>query len=87
MTARDLTPVECAPGISDGLSRQEDDELRRLNYFGEVGTLAGSKLERFAELRLRDRRKEIRAPREFGEDKSSPTGSKRGRWLRSRRKS
>lgn len=52
------------------LTRQEDDELRRLNYFSLFGALAPKRQERFVELRLRDHRAEIRPPREFGEDES-----------------
>ena len=48
-----------------GLTRDEDDELRRLHYFSHFGALAGQKLERFLELRLRDRRRAVRTPREF----------------------
>ena len=52
------------------LTRNEDDELRRLNYFSQVGNLSPRKKERFVELRLRDRRTEIRPPREFGEEET-----------------
>lgn len=46
------------------LTRDEDEELRRLHWFSEVGTLADRKHERIVALRLRDRRKEIRPPRD-----------------------
>lgn len=51
--------------MADWLTRDEDDELRRLHYFSNFGALAGQRLERFLELRLRDRRKDVRVPREF----------------------
>ncbi|HEX6393069.1 MAG TPA: hypothetical protein VFZ97_06475 [Acidimicrobiales bacterium] len=66
---------------SKGLTREEDDELRRLNYFLEVGSLSDSMLERMVELRLRDRRKSVRPPREFGEDDSPPDAGHRLRWI------
>ncbi|HEX6393927.1 MAG TPA: hypothetical protein VFZ97_10825 [Acidimicrobiales bacterium] len=56
--------------LDERLTRQEDDELRRLNCFSQVGALAAKRQERFVELRLRDRRAEIRPPREFGEDET-----------------
>jgi hypothetical protein len=65
---------------SKGLTRDEDDELRRLHYFTEVGNLSDRKQERLIELRLRDRRKTVRQPREFGEDESYATPRRR-RWL------
>ena len=46
------------------LTRDEDDELRRLNFLAQHGTASKRTRERIGELRLRDRRKEIRAPRE-----------------------
>ena len=62
--AEQETPAE--PG--DRLSREEDDELRRLNWFSEHNvTLSGLKRRVFTELRRRDRREEIREPREFGQ--------------------
>jgi hypothetical protein len=66
--------------LHHGLSREEDDELRRLHQFSELGDLAGRKLERLIELRLRDRRKEIRPLQQFGA--TGPTASaKKRRWL------
>jgi hypothetical protein len=59
------------------LTRNEDDELRRLNYFSQVGSLSPRKKERFVELRLRDRRTEIRPPREFGEDETNTAKQRR----------
>ena len=65
-----------------GLTRQEDDELRHLYWLSQVASLAGRKAERFIELRLRDRRRDVRPPRE-GEAAASSGGAKR-RWLRFR---
>ncbi|HUB70416.1 MAG TPA: hypothetical protein VL984_08335 [Acidimicrobiales bacterium] len=46
-----------------GLTREEDDELRRLAYLARFGVLDDVTKERMVELRLRDRRKTIREPR------------------------
>ena len=59
------TPLPDTLGLSEGLTREEDDELRRLHYFRQVGDLSSDKVERFIELRLRDRRGEVRPPRGF----------------------
>lgn len=59
------TAPPAQPAEMHGLTRDEDDELRRLHYFSHFGALAGQKLERFLELRLRDRRRAVRTPREF----------------------
>lgn len=61
---RERTPPDQS-AVVDGLTRDEDDELRRLHYFSNIGALAGQRFERFLELRLRDRRKDVRVPREF----------------------
>jgi hypothetical protein len=53
--------------LSDRLTIEEDDELRRLNYLAEMGLLSEQSQERLIELRLRDRRRRVRGPREFGE--------------------
>lgn len=53
--------------LSDRLTVEEDDELRRLNYLAEMGLLSEHSQERLIELRLRDRRRRVRGPREFGE--------------------
>ena len=42
------------------MTREEDNELRRLSFFQQVGALSDHRRERFNELRLRDRPKEIR---------------------------
>jgi hypothetical protein len=54
--------------LSDPLTVDEDNELRRLSYLAEMGMLSQPSQERLIELRLRDRRRKVRAPREFGED-------------------
>lgn len=77
--ARDMTSTADAPALTQGLTQDEDDELRRLHYFNQVGHLAGRKLERFLELRLRDRRKEIRPPREFLQVEQRTEAVKAGR--------
>jgi len=48
-----------------GLTRDEDDELRRLGYLAKFGLLTGELEERVGELRLKDRRETIREPRSF----------------------
>ena len=72
--------VDQTAPIPQGLSPAEDDELRRLHWLSQIGSLAGRKAERLLELRLRDRRKEIRAPREFAEEKVEVKGGTRRRW-------
>lgn len=51
--------------IDHPLTREEDDELRRLNYMAQHGELSERSKERMVELRLRDRRQEIRPTREL----------------------
>lgn len=46
-----------------GLTRLEDNELRRLNWMAQRGMLTEGMRERMIELRLRDRRETIRRPR------------------------
>lgn len=53
--------------LTDPLTVEEDDELRRLNFLSEMGMLSEPSQERMIELRLRDRRRRVRGPREFGE--------------------
>ena len=62
-------------------TREEDDELRRLNFFQQVGALSQRRRERFVELRLRDRRKQIRSPREFANETAGDGMRKPRRWL------
>jgi hypothetical protein len=64
-------------GLDDLLSAGEDDELRRLHYLSKMGHLSERSRDRFIELRLRDRRQEIREPREFGTD-ARPTAQPSG---------
>lgn len=64
--------VDGLAASSKRLSYDEDEELRRLNYLAEIGTLAGVKAERLVELRLRDRREEVRPPREVAEENIDP---------------
>lgn len=80
------TSVHDAPPLTEGLTRDEDDELRRLHYFSQVGQLAGTKLDRFLELRVRDRRETVRPPREFGEADRRMEKTKAGRRFFTRRK-
>ena len=51
-----------------GLTRVEDNELRRLNWMAQRGTLTEALRERMVELRLRDRRQTIRRPRLVGDE-------------------
>lgn len=59
--------VDESARLPQGLTHEEDDELRRLNWLSQTGSLGGRKIERLLELRLQDRRKEIRVPREVAE--------------------
>ena len=52
--------------FEDRLTAEEDDELRRLGYLYEMDQLSERSQVRFLELRLRDERRRIREPREFG---------------------
>lgn len=47
------------------LSEEEDNELRRLNFLAQHAELSARSKERLLELRMRDRRAEVRPPREF----------------------
>ena len=55
-------------GRPDGphLTQEEDDGLRRLKFLATYGELSQLSKERLLELRLRDRREEVRLPRELG---------------------
>jgi hypothetical protein len=64
--------VDETASLEQRLTPEEDAELRRLHWFSKVGILSSAKRERMIELRLRDRRKQIRAPREFGETEQAP---------------
>lgn len=50
---------------TDGLSEEEDDALRRLSYFADNAGLSKWSTTRLSELRSRDRRDEVRLPREL----------------------
>lgn len=51
--------------LTESLSRDEDDDLRRLHWLSQNGALSALFQERLLERRLRDRRTEVRPPREF----------------------
>lgn len=48
-----------------GLTRDEDDDLRRLHWLAQNATLSPLLQKRMFERRVRDRRSEVRQPREF----------------------
>ena len=52
--------------LHERLAVEEDDELRRLSYLFRMGLLSDRSQERLIELRLRDQRRKVREPREFG---------------------
>lgn len=79
MATTENTAVSDIPELAQGLTAEEDDELRRLHYFNQVGRLSGGKLERFLELRLRDRRATIRPPREFAQIEQNEAQENAGR--------
>ncbi|HEX4862568.1 MAG TPA: hypothetical protein VFV02_00760 [Acidimicrobiales bacterium] len=81
---RTVPPIDEAASIPQGLTREEDDELRRLHRFSQLGELAGRKRERLMELRLRDRRKEIRPLRSFGEEEIHVASGPTRKWFRFR---
>lgn len=58
----------------DGLTRDEDDALRRLAYFAENAGLSKWSESRLKELRSRDRRDDIRLPREIVGDFEQESG-------------
>ena len=60
-----------------GLTRLEDDELRRLAFIKRFGSLSAEAQERLVQLRLKDRRKEIRPPRSGDPDPVSPEALRR----------
>ena len=62
MRMRPTAEVE-GSSLEVGLTRAEDNELRRLNWMAQRGKLTEGMRERMVELRLRDRRKTIRHPR------------------------
>lgn len=75
--------IDTSPNETDELprlTRDEDDELRRLNWIAQIGSLSFHKRERMMELRMRDRRTEIREPREFAEEVVEVHGTTRRKW-------
>ena len=66
------------------LNREEDEELRRLHFISQIGCLSQHKRERMLELRLRDRRQEVRPPREVAEEKIEVRGGKQRKWYKFR---
>lgn len=60
-----------------GLSRDEDDSLRRLAYMDSNGGLSSWSRERVTELRTRDRRASVRQPREDGAPDAEASGTER----------
>ena len=64
------------------LTQDEDNELRRLEWISQVGTVALHKQERLMELRVRDRRQQIRPPREIEQDEHQAISAKAGRRFR-----
>ena len=64
------------PVTGSRLSRDEDAELRRLHVLARFGAVAGSVKQRYTELRMRDRRKEVRDPED--ESAGPAWGSRRG---------
>lgn len=62
-------PSEGTVETLDGsLTHEEDDELRRLNWLSQYGSLSEIKLERLIELRLRDRRAAVGPPGEIPDE-------------------
>lgn len=58
----------------NGLTRDEDDSLRRLAYFAENAGLSEWSESRLKELRARDRRDDVRLPREIVGDFEEEAG-------------
>ena len=59
--------LERRSGTGEHLTRAEDDDLRRLTWLSQMGTLSGCKRLCLIDLLARDRRDQVRAPREFQE--------------------
>jgi hypothetical protein len=51
--------------VEQRLTQAEDDDLRRLHWLSQMGTLSSCKRLCLMDLLVRDRRAQIRAPREF----------------------
>lgn len=61
--------VPQADGLAEeGLTEAEDDALRRLSYFADNAGLSQWSKVRLSDLRSRDRRDEVRPPRELSGD-------------------
>lgn len=59
--------VDLRSGAEEHLTRAEDDDLRRLTWLSQMGTLSECKRRCLTDLLVRDRRDHVRAPREFQE--------------------
>lgn len=79
--SRTARPVDEAVPIPQGLTRDEDDELRRLHHLSQLGELAGRKRERLIELRVRDRRKDVRPVQRLGEDEFYVESGSKRKWF------
>lgn len=78
------TPSEDSSPTAPGLSPREDLELRRLYWIAQARTLKGPDIKRFVELRQRDRRTDIRPPKELSDEVGEMHEAVR-RWLRFRK--
>lgn len=72
----ETAPLDDALELGLPLSREEDNELRSLNYLNEIGCLAEHKADRLLELRLRDRRFKVRPPRDMVEEEQRQIAEK-----------
>ena len=59
------SPSDRMPGSEEHLTRDEDDDLRRLTWLSQMGTLSRCKRVCLSDLLVRDRREQVRPPREF----------------------
>ncbi|HEX6394249.1 MAG TPA: hypothetical protein VFZ97_12465 [Acidimicrobiales bacterium] len=76
--------VDETASLHQGMTKEEDAELRRLHWMSRVGMLSVAKRERMIELRLRDRRTAVREPKEFGEQEPALPAKSRGKWYKFR---
>jgi hypothetical protein len=79
-TERAEPAVAEVAGLEERLTREEDNELRRLGFFQQVGALSDHRRERFIELRLRDRRKEVRPPSGVANETAVDAVTEPRRW-------